>query len=129
MGGAFTLSKKCLGKDWIKVILDTILISLDWLKYFSCRLALFPRVGSDHSPISLLVAPIEPRRNPHFRFEKMWTSHLDLLDKVKFWWSLEVEGSAMFRVARKLSNVKRIVKIWNKTNFGNIFHEKNVMSD
>lgn len=35
----------------------------------------------------------------------------------------------MFRVARKLSNVKRLVKGWNKTDFSHIFHEKEILSD
>lgn len=85
-------------------------------------------MGSNHSPIFLLIALIEPRRNPPFRFEKMWTSHPDLLDRVKLWWDLDVEGMTMFRVSRKLSNVKRI-KFWNKTDFGHIFHEKEDLSD
>ena len=54
----------------------------------------------------------------------MWTSHPNLLDKVKFWWGIDVEGIAMFRVARKLRNVKRKIKVWNKIDFGHIFHEK-----
>ncbi len=35
----------------------------------------------------------------------------------------------MYRVARKLSNVKRMVKAWNKSDFGHIFFEKEVLSD
>ena len=104
--------------------MDRALISPEWLQSFSCKLSLLPRVGSDHSPISLLVVPIEPRRNSPFRFEKMWTSHLDLLDKVKLWWGVDVGGIAIFRVSRKLSNIKRMVKVWNKIEFGHIFHEK-----
>ena len=53
----------------------------------------------------------------------MWTSHPDLLDKVKLWWGIDVEG-ATNRVARKLSNVKRMIKVWNKMDFGHIFHDK-----
>ena len=39
-----------------------------------------------------------------------------------------MEGTAMFRVSRKLSNVKRMVKVWNKMDFGHIFHEKEEFS-
>lgn len=59
----------------------------------------------------------------------MWSLHPDLLDKVKCWWEIEVEGSAMFRVTRKLSNVKRMIKVWNKMDFGHIFHDKEELSE
>ena len=61
-------------------------------------------------------------------FEKMWTSHPDLFDKVKSWWEIDVEGTTMFRVTRKLSNVKRKIKVWNKSDFGHIFKEKEDLS-
>ena len=128
-GGSFTWSNKRKGHDCIQVRLDRALISLDWLQSFSCRLSLLPKIGSDHSSISLLVSPLVHRRYHPFRFEKMWTSHPDLLDNIKKWWGIEVEGSAMFRVTRKLSNVKRMIKIWNKSGFGHIFHEKKELFD
>ncbi len=34
----------------------------------------------------------------------------------------------MFRVARKLSNVKRMVKAWNKSDFGHLFSQKEYLS-
>ena len=58
----------------------------------------------------------------------MWTTHPNLFKKVNHWWGMEVEGTAMFRVSRKLSNVKRMVKVWNKTDFGHIFLEKEDLS-
>lgn len=35
----------------------------------------------------------------------------------------------MFRVSKKLSNVKRMIKIWNKSNFGHIFHDKKELTE
>ena len=37
---------------------------------------------------------------------------------------IDVEGSTIFRVTRKLINVKRKITIWNKIDFGHIFKEK-----
>ena len=34
----------------------------------------------------------------------------------------------MYKVARKLSNVKRMVKVWNKSDFGHIFSLKEDLS-
>ena len=35
-----------------------------------------------------------------------------------------MEGTAMFRIAQKLKNVKRNIKVWYKSDFGHIFQEK-----
>lgn len=35
----------------------------------------------------------------------------------------------MFRVTRKLSYVKRMIKVWNIKNFGHIFHDKEDLSN
>ena len=35
----------------------------------------------------------------------------------------------MFRVSKKLSNVKRMIKVWNKMDFGHIFHDKGDLSN
>ena len=39
-----------------------------------------------------------------------------------------MEGTAMFRVAKKLNNVKRMVKAWNKSDFEHIFSLKEDLS-
>ena len=122
--GAFTQSNKRIGMDCIQVWLDRALISPNQLHSFSCKLSVLPRVGSNHSPISLSVVSIEPRRNFPFQFEKMWTSHPDLQNKICYWWGVEVEGIAMFSVAKKLTNVKQMIKVQNKIDFGHIFQDK-----
>ena len=40
------------------------------------------------------------------------------------WWDIQVDGTTMFKVAAKLKNVKKKIKIWNKNSFGNIFDKK-----
>lgn len=99
LGGSFTWSNRRVGKDCIQVHLDRALISLGWLQSHSCRLSLLPRVGFNHSPILLFVFPLAIRRTFPFCFEKMWITHLDLASKISSWWNIEVEGTAMFRVA------------------------------
>eukprot|EP00253_Pinus_taeda_P022901 PITA_22901 len=48
---------------------------------------------------------------------------------VEKWWSepLDEEGSKMFRLQKKLKNIKLKLKDWNKTVFGNIFKEKEII--
>ena len=44
-------------------------------------------------------------------------------------WNIEIDGTALFRVASTLKNVKKKVKIWNKRFFGNIFERKSIVKD
>ncbi|XP_059066266.1 uncharacterized protein LOC131857597 [Cryptomeria japonica] len=67
---------------------------------------------------------IGPRRRFPFRFEKMWLSHPNLSSSVKDWWNVQVDGSAMFQVSKKLRHVKEEVKKWNREVFGDIFVQK-----
>ena len=82
------------------------------------------KTGWDHSPISYTLDPIDIKCNFPFRFEKMWTSHMDIFLYILEWWNIHIEGSAMFKVAKKLRNVKLNIRKWNKLDFGNIFHSK-----
>lgn len=61
------------------------------------------------------------RRKFPFRFEKMWLTHPSLLNYVKEWWNVQVEGTAMFHIAKKLRIVKDKVRKWIKETFGDIF--------
>ncbi len=120
-GGSFTWSNRRIGSDSIQVHLDRALISPEWLLSHSCRLSLLPRVGFDHSSMSLSASPLSSNKAFPFHFEKMWLSHPALEGNISHWWSIEVEGTAMYRVSQKLKNVKRNIKSWNRTNFGHIF--------
>eukprot|EP00253_Pinus_taeda_P012046 PITA_12046 len=103
------------------IIMDGILAESDIL----------PSGGSDHWPISLIVEVQGTRRNKPFRFEKFWLDHPNFLEMVKKWWSepLEVRGSKMFNLQKKLKATKEKLKDWNKTVFGNIFQEKAILEN
>lgn len=57
----------------------------------------------------------------------MWLSHPLLEDSIKQWWSMVVNGSAMFRVAKKIRFVKGNIRRWNKDVFGNLFASKSAI--
>ena len=44
-------------------------------------------------------------------------------------WNIDIEGTTLYRVASKLKNVKREVKIWNKNSFRNIFDNKSIIKE
>ena len=64
-------------------------------------------MGLDHYPIFLVANKLNYHKNFPFRFEKMWTLHLDLETLIKEWWGIKVEGTTMFRVVAKLKIVKK----------------------
>ena len=45
------------------------------------------------------------------------------------WWNVEVDGTTLFRIVVKLKNVKKKVREWNKSLFGNIFEAKSTLKD
>eukprot|EP00253_Pinus_taeda_P030838 PITA_30838 len=103
------------------IIMDGIIVESDIL----------PIGGSDHWPISLIVEVQGTPRNKPFRFEKFWLDHPNFLEMVKKWWSerLEVRGSKIFNLQKKLKATKEKIKDWNKTVLGNIFQEKAILEN
>lgn len=50
--------------------------------------------------------------------------HLDLKDKIREWWNIKVYGTKMYKVEKRLQNVKQQIKTWNKSTFGNVEQKK-----
>ena len=123
-GIEFTQSNKRIREDCIQACLDRVLISPDWTKDFICKLEAFQNIGSDYFPLIFTANKVNFKKNFPFKFEKMWMQHPWLESKLVEWWNIDVQGIALFRVAAKLRNVKKEVKIWNERCFGNIFESK-----
>ncbi|RVW41731.1 putative mitochondrial protein [Vitis vinifera] len=62
------------------------------------------------------------RRGPTpFRFENMWLKVEGFKDIVRTWWQgIEVRGSASYRLAVKMKEIKKKLKVWNKEVFGRL---------
>eukprot|EP00253_Pinus_taeda_P015169 PITA_15169 len=101
------------------IILDGITIDSDIL----------PSGGSDHWPISLDAAFLGTPRNKPFRFEKFWLQHPNFVKMLEKWWGepLNIQGTRIFKLQSKLKHIKRKIKQWNATVFGNIFQEKSII--
>ena len=58
-------------------------------------------------------------------------SHPDFMSKIQEWWldSAHIEGSVMYRFQQRLKHLKFNLKQWNKTEFGNIFEEKQMLEN
>ncbi|XP_059071116.1 uncharacterized protein LOC131863509 [Cryptomeria japonica] len=123
-GDFFTWTNKRAGNNLIQVRLDRALVPNVWVCNYLCSLYALSRIGSDHYPISYFVESVFRKRKFPFRFEKMWLSHPFLYDNIKKWWNISINGSTMFRVAKKFVEVKSNIRKWNKESFGNIFVNK-----
>ncbi|XP_057859072.1 uncharacterized protein LOC131067930 [Cryptomeria japonica] len=120
-GNPFTWSNNRKGSNLIQVRLDRFLISAKWDLGNNSSLLCLPHTISDHSPI-LLSWVDKPILGPiPFRYEIMWHSHPDFKQCIQNWWNSLVQGSAMFRIAKKLEIIKRKARAWSKSSFGDIF--------
>lgn len=108
---SYTWSNRRDGGDLIQVRLDRSLITRDWILKYRCSLSVINRIGSDHYPISFVAESIKSNRCFPFRFEKMWISHPSLENSIANWWNINVDGSTMYKVAKKLRNIKDNIKI------------------
>ena len=82
-------------------------MSPSWLDQFSgITQSRLPRSISDHFPIVLVGGGI--RRGPTpFRFENMWLKVEGFKDLIHSWWQgIEVRGSASFKLAAKMKEIK-----------------------
>ena len=62
------------------------------------------------------------RRGPiPFRFENMWLKVEGFKDLVHSWWQgIEVRGSASYKLASKMKEIKQKLKVWNREVFGKL---------
>ena len=93
-------------QSWAR--LDRFLVNTSWLDQFSGVLqSRLPRPLSDHFPVLLEGGGL--RRGPSpFRFENMWLKVEGFQDLIRsWWWEIEVRGSASFRLATKLKEIKQ----------------------
>ena len=118
-GGEFTWNGGQNNQAWAR--LDRFLVSPSWIDQFSginqCRL---PRPVSDHFSITLVGGGI--RRGPTpFRFENMWLKVEGFKDLVHSWWQgIDVRGSASYKLAIKMKEIKQKLKVWNREVFGKL---------
>ncbi|XP_059067365.1 uncharacterized protein LOC131858218 [Cryptomeria japonica] len=123
-GAKFTWMNRRMGDDLIQVRLDRALICNEWFNHYQCSLFAISRIGYDHFLVIFVADNIIVKRNFSFRFERMWLDHPNLVQVIEKWWSIDVKGTAMYRIAKKLRNVKDNIKKWNKDVFRDLFAAK-----
>ena len=54
----------------------------------------------------------------------MWESQLKFKDHNQERWNIRIYGTAMYKLTQKLDNIRRNVKGWAKSSFGDLFKAK-----
>jgi hypothetical protein len=87
---------------------------------------ILPWGGSDHWPVQLEANFQGTPKNRPFIFESFWLDHPSFKEKIKIWWTKDIQeqGTKMYRLQGRLRHVKKKIKQWNQEVFGNIVQEK-----
>ncbi|XP_057779903.1 uncharacterized protein LOC130998504 [Salvia miltiorrhiza] len=117
-GRKFTWYKpngKCKSK------IDRFLVNENWLAAWEGTSARgLQRSISDHCPIILTTRSEDWGPIP-FRFLNAWVNHSEFEEMVKQVWTVNnVGGWSFFVVKEKLKKLKEVLKVWNRTSFGEI---------
>lgn len=125
--GLYTWNNKRGGNSQVASKLDRFMISEDLMLLDKEIIAgILPFSGSDHWTVLMEIKGIGTPRNRPFRFENIWLSHPDFISDIENLWAedLQIQGSSMFLLQKRLKHIKMKLKVWNKDIFGNIFADK-----
>ncbi|GFZ09693.1 hypothetical protein Acr_21g0002920 [Actinidia rufa] len=105
---------------WCK--LDRVMVNNEWTQRGMLAQAQYDPPGklSDHSPCSVSFMEEDNRGPIPFKFFNMWVKHDNFQAVVRSSWDLYVEGTAMFRLCKKLKTLKDPLKSLNKLHFSHI---------
>eukprot|EP00253_Pinus_taeda_P013184 PITA_13184 len=125
--GTFTWNNKRGGESQVASKLDRFIISEDLIiKDKDIVASVLPFGGSDRWLVQLDIQGISKPNNRPFKFENIWLSHPDFYNNIAIWWieDLEIQGTRIFLLQKRLKHIKLRLKEWNKKEYGNIFEEK-----
>jgi hypothetical protein len=82
-----------------------------------------PGAFSDHSPSTVQLGLREPHGKRNFKFFNMWTAHPQFLETISQNWSLDVYGTHMYILCKKLKQLKGGLKSLNNLHFSHILEK------
>ncbi|XP_058781014.1 uncharacterized protein LOC131655124 [Vicia villosa] len=128
LGNAFTWCNGRRGRNRTEKMLDRVLCNLNILD--SCNSIVcntLTKSKSDHYPILATIKLDNATFRSQFKFHKMWTLDQDCSKLVKDTWNVKIYGCPMYVLDQKLKILKKKLRTWNKTTFGNI-HDKSKLA-
>ena len=102
--------------------LDRVLVNSMWIQTLptSEAIAMPPNI-SDHSPVILNTSnnSRKVRRVP-FKFFNIWLTHPSFQCMLEEAWANDQQGVLMFTLYAKMKRFKTVLKIFNRSEYGNI---------
>ncbi|KAK1261359.1 hypothetical protein QJS04_geneDACA011529 [Acorus gramineus] len=90
-----------------------------WFSIFSeAYVHYLPESLSDHATLKMCAEPPLQTYPKPFKFFNAWLEHESFMTTLECAWGFEIEGSATFKLAKKLQHVKQVLKVWNLQQFG-----------
>ncbi|KAJ9536694.1 hypothetical protein OSB04_un000167 [Centaurea solstitialis] len=115
-----TWCQKPKEESGIRRKLDRIMANLEFTSLFADANASFlPRGVSDHSPGVLAFKGVKRRRNVGFKLDNFIIDHPRFLDTVKREWEVQIEGTFMYRVTKRLKSLKEPLRRLRRS-YGNL---------
>ncbi|GJV46096.1 RNA-directed DNA polymerase, eukaryota, reverse transcriptase zinc-binding domain protein [Tanacetum coccineum] len=91
--------------------LDRIMGNAHFISKYANSFAVFmPYLTSAHSPAILTIPDLAVRRSRSFRFANFLADKADFVDIISENWDIDVKGYKMFKLARKLKNMKKYMR-------------------
>ncbi|XP_074305697.1 uncharacterized protein LOC141640917 [Silene latifolia] len=101
--------------------LDRFLINSNWTAMFPEMVGHFhPEGVLDHTPCVVYNKKLNVKKNKSFKYFSMWSGAADFLPKVQEVWDRNILGTMMFRIVKKLKELKVVLKELNKTCYADI---------
>ncbi|KAG7530870.1 Reverse transcriptase zinc-binding domain [Arabidopsis thaliana x Arabidopsis arenosa] len=120
-GSTFTWWNKRANSPIAKKI-DRVLVNDMWADIFPSALGFFGKPHfSDHAWCGILFDSAAPKTKKPFRFYNFLLKNPDFVPLIGFsWLSLNVTGSAMFRVSCKLKALKHVIREFSRYNYSDL---------
>ncbi|XP_021764015.1 uncharacterized protein LOC110728681 [Chenopodium quinoa] len=115
VGGLYyTWNNKQEGQHIVCSKIDRVLVNNDWLSKFDKATAVFlPERTMDYYPCVMNIFGLNERFVKPFKIFNHWTSAPGFFMLVQQHWNIQVTGTAMYRVVKKLQAVKKAIKAQN----------------
>ncbi|XP_074297256.1 uncharacterized protein LOC141627961 [Silene latifolia] len=120
-GSYYTWNNKHEAATRVYSRLDRVIVNDDWLISFPESVAHFlPEGLFDHCPCIISMADTYVRKKPSFKYYNMWSLAPNYLIVVQSGWHVEVQGTPMFRIVKKLKGLKQKLKELDREQFSDI---------
>lgn len=117
-GCVFTWNNRREGEELVKKRLNRALSTMEWrIEYPNAEVVAMPAIGSDHSPLLLLVFPRRKNRKKEFRYEAFWDEDEECEQIVKIAWCNSASPGA--DLVAKLRLMSNQLAEWSKNCFPN----------